>query len=145
MKSKLWKLGIAVLCIGVASPVALRWTVEMGIEGMFANDEVSTRQTVLPMLDGGISLGLYRQHMWDALLWTVIATRDPLPRTIAARNAELDSAIQQLVVASDAQLNFQEPPRRLEQQSRPDATLCGKDRCQTIRCDEATRACVVVH
>jgi hypothetical protein len=106
---------------------------------MFANDEHTTRVTVLPMLDGRVSLGLYRQHMWDAVLWTVIAAPDSLPHAIAAPNAVLASTL--AVVAGEAQLGFQDPPLRLEQQSRTDAALCGTRGCQTIRCADATRAC----
>ncbi|MGV3707767.1 MAG: hypothetical protein ACO1Q7_02930 [Gemmatimonas sp.] len=143
MTSRFWKRGVAVLCVAFGIPAILWWGAKQAAEGMFASDEVTTRQTVVPMLDGAVSLGLYRQNMWDAILWTVIATGDSMPRTIAAHNAVLDSAVKRLVIGGESQLGFRDPPVRLERQSQTDATLCSKLRCQKIRCDAATRVCYV--
>jgi hypothetical protein len=133
--------GLVVVSLGLGILALVWWATTQAIEDLFTNDEHSERQLVLSMLDGAVSLGLYRQHMWDALIWTVIATPDPLPPAIAAHNAVLDSTVTQLVVLSETQLGFQDPPLRLERVSRTDATLCGARRCQTIRCADATRTC----
>jgi hypothetical protein len=91
------------------------------------------------MLDGRVQLGLYRQHMWDALLWTVMVAPDSLPRVVPAHNGVITSTLS--VVVSQAQLGFEDPELQLRKVSRTDATLCDNRTCDTIRCAEATRSC----
>jgi len=118
----------------------LPWMVMQGFKEVLSNDEVARLETELSLLNGRIYVGLYRQHMWDAIHWYVTAQAGPLPSEIPARNAIVDSTVQ--IITRPAQLGFDHPAYTLTRVSQTSARLCeGPHTCRTIRCDSASVSC----
>jgi hypothetical protein len=126
----------------LAVPLVSWWCVTEAVDVMFGNDPQTFLQTSQPLLNGRVRLGLYRQHMWDAWYWTVVASTDSLAPAIVAPNGVLPTTLP--IVFSKVQLGFQEPPLQLRAMSETEAALCGKLTCRTIRCTAASQQCQLV-
>lgn len=141
MDRRRWK---RVVIISGASVLGLAlflpWMVMRGFKEVLSNDEVASLATDVSMLGGRVHVGLYRQHMWDAMLWYVTAYSGSLPHQIRAPNGVVDSTMQ--IITRPAQLGFDHPPYELTQVSQTALRLCeGEGACRSIRCDPASLGC----
>lgn len=134
-----WKRTLPIVAICICTALLTWLALKALADSVFSSDESTALVTSVPMLDGRMRLGLYRQHMWDALLWSVVASPDSLPAIIRAPRGTPNTKL--AIVTGDAQLGFQDPPLQLRAESRTSALLCGKQGCQTIQCDDATGTC----
>jgi len=144
--TRFWKrVLVATVSLVAAVSLAVVWVVYRAhgiVKSTFANSEHTELHTSLSMLDGRLHVGLYRQQMWDAVLWTVMASPDSLPLSLDAPSGVITRPLSLLF--TDTQLGFREPPLQLRAVSATDAELCGKMICRTIRCIAPHQRCELV-
>ena len=117
----------------------LFYMVVKGFEGVATSDDVSVLEVKLAMNGGALQLGLYSQHMWDAILWTVVASTETLSQTISSPNGVWPAG--HAIVVKSSQSGFERPRLQLVRENDTLAALCEDDKCRQLKCIAISKTC----
>lgn len=113
------------------------------ISHIFTNEDVATLTAKVAIEDNKSFIALYRQEMWDAIIWRVYKIKGTPPDTVPSVNAEIK--IQGREIASKFEATGQDGPGPyyLKPNGYRHVMFCSAMSCWEIQCLSTQDECTV--